>query len=79
MKVALFVAGLAVAISSIVPAVPANAAQAQCSSTTWPMISAVQCRKPKQTSYAACTDAIRKLGWEASGAWYYCSSQGFKS
>jgi hypothetical protein len=76
MKVAsLFVAGLAVAISSIAPA---NAAQDKCSSTTWPMISAVQCAKPRTTSYVACHEAVRKLGWESVGAWYYCSSQGFK-
>jgi hypothetical protein len=86
MKIAsLFVAGLAVAISSIaiLSITPANAAQDKpqdkCSSTTWPMVSPVQCRKPRQTSYTACTDAVRKFGWEAVGAWYYCSNQGFKS
>ena len=75
MKVALFVAGLAVAISSIAPA---NAAPG-CSSSTWPMISAVQCAKPRTTSYVACHEAIVKIGWGAVNAWYYCSSQGFKS
>ena len=77
MKVAsLFVAGLAVAISSITPA---NAAANKCSSTTWPMVSAVQCAKPLTTSYSACQEMLRKKGWEHSSTWWYCSSQGFKS
>ena len=65
MKVAIFVAGLAVAISSIAPA---NAAQDRCSSTTWPMISPVQCRTPKTTGYVACLEGVRKLGWGSEGA-----------
>jgi hypothetical protein len=71
----LFLAGLAASILSIAPA----KADHKCSTTTWPMLSAVQCSKPKATSYAECQTMVRKNGSTASDAWWWCSSQGFKS
>ncbi len=68
------VAGLAAAVFSA----PAYADH-KCSTTTWPVISAVQCTKPKAVSYAECQTMVRKSGATASDAWWWCSSQGFKS
>jgi hypothetical protein len=79
----LFVAGLAVAISSIAPA---NADKNEnnkiiygCSVTTWPSISALQCSKPKATSYVECTKMVTQNGWRGSDAWWICSNQAFKN
>ena len=78
--VSLFVAALAVAFSSIAPA---NAQKYEdkwkCSTTTWPVISAVQCSKPKATSYVECVKMVTDKGWRPSDAWWGCSNQGFKS
>ena len=57
MKVAsLLVAGLALAF---LPIATANAEKIEdkwkCSSTTWPMVSPVQCAKPKAANYVECT------------------------
>jgi hypothetical protein len=75
MKVtSLFAAGLAVGILSIASANADN----KCSTTTFPILSAVQCSKPRASSYLECTSWIRQGGWEDRAAWWYCSSQGFK-
>jgi hypothetical protein len=79
-----FLAGLAVAISSIAPAnaeknILKNEDTYKCSTTTWPVISAVQCNKPLATSYFECTKMVTDKGWRASDAWWGCSNQGFKN
>jgi hypothetical protein len=73
------VAGLAAGLAvAILPIAPANA-ESKCSTTTWPMISPVQCTKPKATSYAECQSMVRKNGATATDSWWWCSNQGFKS
>ena len=78
----LLVAGLAVATLSIAPA---NAEKNEnnkkygCSVTTWPSISALQCSKPKATSYAECTKMVTQNGRRGSDAWWICSNQAFKN
>jgi hypothetical protein len=78
--VSLFVPGLAVAILSIAPA---NAQKYEdkwkCSTTTWPMVSPVQCAKPKASNYVECTRMLMDKGWRAADTWYGCTNQGFKS
>jgi hypothetical protein len=82
----LLVAGLAVAISSIAPAnaqkpkvVAALATTTgNCSTTTWPGVSPVQCSKPYAHNYVECTEMIRKIGSRPADAWWWCSNQGFK-
>ena len=81
MKVAsLLVAGLALAF---LPIATANAEKIEdkwkCSSTTWPMVSPVQCAKPKAANYVECTRMVKEEGWSAGDAWYGCTNQGFKS
>jgi hypothetical protein len=71
----LIIAGLPVATLSIAPA----NAESKCSTTTWPMVSAVPCTKPKATSYAECQSMVRKNGADSSVAWWWCSNHGFKS
>jgi hypothetical protein len=73
----LFVAGVALAIWSIAPA---NATDAnKCSSTTYPVNSAVQCWKPTAATYTECVKIITDKGWRASDAWWGCTNQKFKS
>jgi hypothetical protein len=82
----LFVAGLAVAISSIAPANAQKLKAAttlattsgNCSTTTWPNVSAVQCTKPYAHNYVECTEMVGKTGSKPSDAWWWCSNQGFK-
>ena len=74
---------LAVAILSMAPATAENKLLASttgnCSVTTWPAISAVQCTKPYAHSYVECTDMVRKSGATHTDAWWWCSNQGFKN
>ena len=81
MKVALFVAGLAVAILSVSPASAEKVQTANkgCSSTTWPSISAEPCLRRKHANYTECKTRIMGQGWSASDAWWGCSNQGFKN
>jgi hypothetical protein len=73
----LFIAGLAVAISSIAPA---NADELnKCSVTTWPVSSAVQCWKPAAANYVECVRMITDKGWRPSDAWWTCTNQKFKT
>jgi len=79
----LFVAGLAVAILSIAPA---NAEKSRknedsykCSTTTAPVISAVQCSKTVAPSYVDCTTRVKQGGWEPSFAWWWSTNQGYKN
>jgi hypothetical protein len=82
----LFVAGLAVAILSIAPAnarnkpvAAANADGNKCSTTTYPVNSAVQCWKPTAATYAECVKAWSDKGWRASDTWWTCTNHRFKS
>jgi hypothetical protein len=81
----LFVAGLAVASFSIAPAhaqskpVAPAGTESKCSTTTWPVISAVQCTKPRAKNYVECGDMVRKNGATALESSWWCSNQGFKS
>jgi hypothetical protein len=79
----LFVAGLAVAILSITPANAEknrkNEDSYKCSTTTFPVLSAVQCNKPVAKSYVECVEITTQKGWRGSDAWWGCSSQGFKN
>jgi hypothetical protein len=85
----LFVAGLAIAISSIAPAnaAPANPAPADpaatwrtgCSwSAGWRF--SPTCRNLANfKTYVECTTGVTKQGTTASDAYWYCSSLGFKN
>ena len=79
----LLVVGLAFAILSIAAANAEksrkNEVTNKCSSTTWPVISAVQCYKPFATSYVECVKMVTDKGWRSSDAWWGCSNQGFKN
>jgi hypothetical protein len=72
----LFVAGLAVAILSIAPA---NADANKCSTTTYPVNSAVQCWKPTAANYAECVKILTDKGWRGPDTWWTCTNQKFKS
>jgi hypothetical protein len=72
----LFVAGLAVAILSIAPA---NADLNKCSTTTYPVNSAVQCWKPTAANYAECVKILTDKGWRGPDTWWTCTNQKFKS
>lgn len=50
-----------------------------CSTTTWPTVSPVQCTKPWAHNYVECTEMVVKGGNRASDAWWWCSNQGFKN
>jgi hypothetical protein len=50
-----------------------------CSTTTWPGVSAVQCTKPYTHSYTECTEKVMKNGSKSSDAWWWCSNYGFKN
>jgi hypothetical protein len=50
-----------------------------CSTTTWPTISPVQCTKPVAHNYVECTEMVAKNGSRATDAWWWCSNQGFKN
>jgi hypothetical protein len=79
----LFIAGLAVAFLSIAPASAEKNEKIEntckCSTTTWPVISATQCNKPRATSYVECVKMVTDKGWRGSDAWWGCSNQGFKN
>jgi hypothetical protein len=50
-----------------------------CSTTTWPTVSPVQCTKPVAHSYVECSEMVAKSGSRPSDAWWWCSNQGFKN
>jgi hypothetical protein len=50
-----------------------------CSTTTWQVVSPVQCTKPYAHSYIECTEMVAKNGSRSSDAWWWCSNQGFKN
>ena len=50
-----------------------------CSTTTWPTVSPVQCTKPVARNYVECTEMVAKNGSRPSDAWWWCSNQGFKN
>jgi hypothetical protein len=50
-----------------------------CSTTTWPSVSPVQCTKPFAHNYVECTEMVAKNGSRSSDAWWWCSNQGFKN
>src|ERR1700753_991778 len=50
-----------------------------CSTTTWPVVSPVQCTKPYAHNYVECTEMVAKNGSRSSDAWWWCSNQGFKN
>jgi hypothetical protein len=50
-----------------------------CSTTTWPTVSPVQCTKPFAHNYVECTEMVAKNGSRPSDAWWWCSNQGFKN
>lgn len=50
-----------------------------CSTTTWPVVSSVQCTKPYAHNYVECTEMVAKNGSRSSDAWWWCSNQGFKN
>jgi hypothetical protein len=88
MKAALlFVAGVAVAMVSIVPAnaqsKPVVTALAtttgNCSTTTDFTVSPVPCTKPGARNYVECTERLSKTGTRSNDAWWWCTNQGFKN
>jgi hypothetical protein len=88
MKTALlFVAGVAVAMLSIVPAnaQSKNATTAlatttgNCSTTTDFTVSPLPCTKPGARNYVECTERVAKNGARAADAWWWCTNQGFKN
>ena len=50
-----------------------------CSTTTWPVVSPVQCTKPYAHNYVECTEMVTKNGSKSSDAYWWCSNQGFKN
>jgi hypothetical protein len=50
-----------------------------CSTTTWPTVSPVQCTKPVAHSYVECSEMVAKTGARPSDAWWWCSNQGFRN
>lgn len=50
-----------------------------CSTTTWPTVSPVQCTKPVARNYVECTEMVAKSGARPSDAWWWCTNQGFKN
>ena len=50
-----------------------------CSTTTWPTVSPVQCTKPVAHNYVECTEMVAENGSRLSDAWWWCSNQGFKN
>ncbi len=50
-----------------------------CSTTTWPVVSPVQCTKPFAHNYVECTEMVAKNGSISGDAWWWCSNQGFKN
>jgi hypothetical protein len=83
----LFVAGVAAAILSIVPAnaqsKPVATALAtttgNCSTTTDFTVSPVPCTKAGARNYVECTERVAKNGARATDAWWWCTNQGFKN
>ena len=80
----LFVAGLAIAISSIAPANAApvrttgNAPSVGCSwAGGWNFS---RCKNVGNwKSYSECKEGVAKTGWRDFESWWYCSSVGFKN
>jgi hypothetical protein len=81
--VSLFVAGVAVAILSIVPANAQTKYLAtttgNCSTTTDFTVSPVPCTKASARNYVDCTEKVRKNGARATDAWWWCTNQHFKN
>jgi hypothetical protein len=50
-----------------------------CSTTTWPTVSPVQCTKPVARNYVECTEMVANGGGRSSDGWWWCSNQGFKN
>ena len=50
-----------------------------CSTTTWPTVSPVQCTKPLARNYVDCTEHVVASGARPSDAWWWCSNQAFKN
>jgi hypothetical protein len=50
-----------------------------CSTTTWPTVSPVQCTKPLARNYVDCTERVVASGARPSDAWWWCSNQAFKN
>jgi hypothetical protein len=78
----LFVAGVAVAILSTVPANAQNKYLAtttgECSTTTG-VVSPVPCTKATARSYVECTERVAKNGSRSTDAWWWCTNQGFRN
>ncbi|MEA2793175.1 MAG: hypothetical protein QOI87_555 [Bradyrhizobium sp.] len=84
MKAALlFVASVAVAILSIVPANAQSKYLAtttgNCSTTTDFTVSPVPCTKAGARNYVECTERVRQNGARSTDAWWWCTNQGFKN
>jgi hypothetical protein len=91
----LFVAGLAIAISSIVPANAeatrvtsgtttssfrsGNAPWVGCSISAGWNLSSTCRNAGNWKSYSECQEAGAKTGWRGLESWWYCSSLGFKN
>jgi hypothetical protein len=50
-----------------------------CSTTTWPTVSPVQCTRPWAHNYVECTEMVLRNGSRPSDAWWWCSNQGFRN
>jgi hypothetical protein len=80
----LFVAGLAIAISSIAPANAApvhatgNAPSDGCSWAAGFKFSTCK-NVGNWKSYSECKEAVAKAAWRDLESWWYCSSMGFKN
>jgi hypothetical protein len=68
------------AYGGVAPATTVAAAIAgNCSVTTWPTVSPVQCTKPWAHSYVECTEMVLRNGSRPTDAWWWCSNQGFRN
>jgi hypothetical protein len=77
----LFIACLALAISSITPAKADKSEDKwKCSVAAWPATSTAPCAKaPTGTTYADCVKWVMdKQGLRTTEAWYACSNMGLK-
>jgi hypothetical protein len=78
----LFVAGVAVAVLSTVPANAQGKYLAtttgECSTTTG-VVSPVPCTKATARSYVECTERVTKNGSRSTDAWWWCTNQGFRN
>jgi hypothetical protein len=50
-----------------------------CSTTTWPTVSPVQCIKPYAHNYVECTQMVAQHGASLSDGWWWCTNQGFRN